>query len=641
MIWSERETIVFQFEELSHSDIDEIDLIEISKVRVVIPGYKYPVDIGSWCYTSRKKPNRATNSEKCTLIMVNLASFRKDREDFVRRYLRYLYSHLSIGKSPKSLQTAVWMFSRFVAWCDAEFPQALDHFKFINEAIYGYSEMLIKKSRSSKISVNTAAVLQVIAMNALNNMYDEKYGVLFEGVRRISKSHLATKVTEPPTEADAAKALLIYRNLFEQLTDFVLNFSKFPMQLKLENKSFWFFPNEIPFASCAVSKRGYLTRKTFVAYNLEEGRLNSELEIYQKLDATKNDRRRRSAKEIYSRALRKVEAANQDRFHHRRILAATLAQQSFIMLFAANSAMGAGQMSALPWEGDEYEVLNERQGFKTIKYRANGKLVTFLIATIFYGQFRIYLRLRKYLLDAYPNEVCNHLFFMISSEKIKEISMDMSHYFNSRIKRLFDYDIQIGTRQLRAFKSDWLLRNTDLITTAMVLQNTPETVLKHYTAGSESVAVEELTSYFDGFKKKLVISTSDASTPIGVGQCTSINSPAAIAENGSFEPDCIKPEGCFFCENYAVHSDSTDFKKIISYRYLLEQTKQLADSEQHFHRLFNPVLSKINNVIEAIKSSGNITEDQCSSIVRQVYEFEQLDIFWQRKLDFLIELDIL
>jgi hypothetical protein len=637
---TERETSTYSFDDLSHLSNDQFNLIDISKVRMIIPGYTFPVDLGSWCYTITKKPNRETNSETCALVLVDLDSYRKERQDFVRRYLWYLFDHLRIGKSPHSLQTAVWVFSRFVKWCDVELPNALDNCSLINVAITSYSEMLIKKIRMSIHSVNTAAVYQVVAINALKSMYDEKYGTLFEGVRRIRKSQEATNVTEPPSEKDATKAIEMYRNLFYQLSNFVINFSEFPMKLQLSDSDFWFFPNEIPFARHRLESEKS-KRKTFVAYNLIEGRLNSELEIYQKLYSTKDCQKHISAKKIYTRAFTKMQAANKDRYHHRRILAATLAQQSFIMLFAANTGMGVSQISAICWDGREYEALNERQGFKTIKQRANGKEVSFLITSSFYGVFRSYLRLRNYLLDAHPDQECNRLFFSISAGKIKEVPMDISNYFNVRLKRLFDFEIKLSSRQWRAYKSDWLIRNNDLMTTAMVLQNTPSTVINHYIAGSESVAVTELTSYFEAFNKKIIISAFEPSKSISVGQCVSNNSPIKIENSGEFEPDCQKPEGCLSCVNYAAHSDVIDLRKIISYKYILEQTRHLAESEQHFNDLFNPIFSRIHKIVEAIKLSGNISNEVYDSTVRQVYEFEQLDEFWRRKLDFLIEMELI
>jgi len=85
-----------------------------------------------------------------------------------------------------------------------------------------------------------------------------------------------------------------------------------------------------------------------------------------------------------------------------------------------------------------------------------------------------------------------------------------------------------------------------LTTTAMVLQNSETTVLKHYAEGSNKNADIELTNFFEKFKESTVIGEETPSSAISIGQCKSQGNPILNAEKIPFEPNCKKPEGCFF-----------------------------------------------------------------------------------------------
>ncbi|WP_322579819.1 hypothetical protein [Rhodoferax sp.] len=57
--------------------------------------------------------------------------------------------------------------------------------------------------------------------------------------------------------------------------------------------------------------------------------------------------------------------------------------------------------------------------------------------------------------------------------------------------------VPIASRQWRAAKSDWLIRNTDPATTAMVLQNSEATVLISYAAGSEVSHLDAMSDFLN------------------------------------------------------------------------------------------------------------------------------------------------
>ena len=58
MTWVERKTVTYRLKELPFDDEGKLSIMDLSIIRLHVPGYRYPVDIGSWCYTVRRKAVR-------------------------------------------------------------------------------------------------------------------------------------------------------------------------------------------------------------------------------------------------------------------------------------------------------------------------------------------------------------------------------------------------------------------------------------------------------------------------------------------------------------------------------------------------------------------------------------------------------
>jgi len=388
MCWTERETTVYNLEDLPFDDDGKLSLIDPSRIRVCIPGFVYPVDIGSWCFEKRKKLYFDTSTERCSIYLVEMNSFRKERIWLVTRFLDYIYSHLKSGKSRRSLLTCVGQFKMFVDWCDENYPEAFLSKNLIRDAVDNFSQNLLYRVKVEDISINTACAMQLVARSALEWMYEDTRGEIFDGVRRIKRSYAATKVTEPPADDKAAEALSLYVNIFEQVGKFVTKFEKYPAVLKLPQGDFWYFPSAIPFMSRSRQSRFKKDNKRYKAYNYEEGKVRSVEELVKIIKRGRKGSLTKAAKLIRKDALDNIDRANENRIHPRRVLLATLAQQSFMMMFSANTGMSLGQIAALSWKGEEFKIESEKQGFKTIKGRAHGVEVSFMISSSFVAPFK-------------------------------------------------------------------------------------------------------------------------------------------------------------------------------------------------------------------------------------------------------------
>jgi len=630
MIWNERKTVIYKVEQLPFEE-EKMLLISPELIRLIIPGYKNPVDIGSWCYSKRRIKVENKNSES-RINLVDESSFRSKRKDFLFRYLGYLRSHVKTGKSLYSLKTSFAQFKRFVDWCDDNYVEGLDSKDDFVVAVGLFTEYLIDLVRKSEVNVNTSAALQLVVMTAGRYMYSDQYGDLFRGVRRISRSLNAVNFTEVPSEENVKSALMIYSEIFNQLTDFVIGFQEFPKKIYIFDSYFWFFPSQLPFAGPSNVYEKTHGETKYKAYDYINGEVRS-------LESALNLFKYKSAAVLaIDRAKKRLDMANENKYDHHRLLAASMAYQAFIMLFSANTGMSLSQIRGLEWS-DDYTIDNDRQGFKTIKYRAGGREVEFFIESGFINFFKKALRLRDYLLKSCNLDFFDFLFFKVFDQKVYNVGMDFCTDFNSRLERCFGYANKVNTRMWRAHKSDWLLRNSDVITTSMILQNTPRTVLKHYSEGSEVKYKEEMGGFFGGLRERLIISKNSNSTSTAVGRCIGGGEPVSES-NALNKLDCRLAVSCFWCKNYRVHADSEDYIKLLSFRYVLTQSKSLSKNLDHFNKVVPPILDKIDSILMEVESLGRFSKENISELKKSVNDEEQLSDYWMYKIKIMDELEI-
>ena len=89
-------------------------------------------------------------------------------------------------------------------------------------------------------------------------------------------------------------------------------------------------------------------------------------------------------------------------------------------------------------------------------------------------------------------------------------------------------------------------------------------------------------------------------TNLAVGACASFGAPQPVEGNVPAIPDCRRAEGCLFCDKFRVHADERDTRKLLSCRYCIQQTSHLAASEEQFQRPFNPILERIQAILDEV-----------------------------------------
>ena len=195
------------------------------------------------------------------------------------------------------------------------------------------------------------------------------------------------------------------------------------------------------------------------AYNYAEGRILNLEELVNNSSFT-------DPYQVFTHARRKLKLANADSRHNQRLKLAMIAFNIFIMLFVAQTGMNWAQVISLAWS-ECYDTEVPQQNIRVIKWRAGNKVCHFELPTSFMPVFRKFLNLRKYLLADRP---CDWLFFRFIHSIKTGIPLPLKNGLNSiyiTLRRIDPELPKITPRQWRAAKSDWLIRNTDISTTAL------------------------------------------------------------------------------------------------------------------------------------------------------------------------------
>ena len=199
--------MTYRLKELPFDDEGKLSIMDPSIIRLHVPGFRYPVDIGSWCYTVRRKASKNVFSPRISVQEVQPSSFRIQRMDFVREFIEFLWQLQCMNKAPRTIQTIVSQFQQFIDVCNKRFVTALDSQECYANAVHQYTEHMIDDIRKGKVHMNSASARQQILITAGRAIYGDQYGDLFKSVRILRSSSAAVNTTEKPDDEIVRRSL--------------------------------------------------------------------------------------------------------------------------------------------------------------------------------------------------------------------------------------------------------------------------------------------------------------------------------------------------------------------------------------------------------------------------------------------------
>lgn len=608
--------------------------------QVVVRIGRATFDIGSFCFASRDFT--PIGGRKTAIRGVVPSSLLSHRPAEILNVIRYLSSLLTDkGLRHETVKTVFKYFGAYLNWADGNgyFGCLTDgpDLRRIIEAWFRECEEQFKKGAwvGAHAWANQSGI--AILLSNITTQSDLQKGLRFLKFR---SSHAGT---DPAPEGDFAIVLAINEALFTGLSELVLENRPYPYKLAMpklpgwQDNFLWLFPTHRWYLPPHLQgeERANLPSPLW-AFDFANGRV-----------ATFDEIRNHYQLPCFTRysidwAQGAIDKANADERNVYRRQAAITAHDSFLLLFMAHTGLNEAVIRELRWDS---EILPEakQQGFREIKWRAGGKLVSALVRTKFLPLLKRFLELRNYLL---MDADCDWLFVSVSktlrhpSQVIKGVLI--KHY--ERTARIYPEIPRIAGRKLRATMHEWYHRNVDPVLTARVTGHTQETIEKHYQAGTVGAHREEVTQFLDKvadraqvLKRILPVGEHIAGAIKGpLGECEKQKGPSPLVDDSPITPTCKEAEGCLFCKRHAVKADEEDVRKLASCAYVIEQTLYLPGAENHFRA----TLTLIDEYLVDIKDILG-SPDLVDGITADVYQNGNLDSYWAGKLALLDSIGVL
>lgn len=615
--------------------------------RVVLRYYpSHTIDAGALCYLRRRTDGRRIWGHG---RQVDLSSFSAARAERVRAWIEFASETVASGRQ-KAVTTDAFHrnFIAFMDWCDSKgHSDVLDGEAPARAAFRAYVEHLRRLVSQHQLGNNSAAAVHNRCRDVLADFLDIEF--LDRGVNLLTKKTIFDTPTPVPSDDAQGKVIAWCQSLFYGISKLVVEEKPYPFAIAVPeylhwpDNCLWLFPSEqwCNPPNSPARRKGGLNDHIALDYN------NGTIHTLDMLAAKCGPRcTRQQLSALRSHASCRIKAANRDFRSRTRVERGMLAVKAFMILFVAGTGMSAAQVVSLPWSPELDAALdnplNERQGFRSIKYRANNRVVHFEIGVQFMPHFRRYLELRRYLLAGHEFEL---LFFGFRGNRPSNLTVPLPQakevFTNTyKILRRFDATLpRVMPREWRAAKQDHAIRHHDPHTAARLMQHSVTTSLRKYSNGSEVTHQTEIGNFLSQVEKVVLAKGErlEHAETRSIGLCAAPSHPNPISSHAPVKPDCKGPEGCLFCDQYRVHADEVDTRKLLSCRYCVRKTSHLASSQEQFDQVFGVVLGRIGFILSEI---GRRDAPMVARIEQEVDVEGELDPYWTIKLETLMELDL-
>lgn len=604
-------------------------------------------DLGAFCYALRSDNKRPRQPRE-----VVLDSFLKQRPNQVLQLIKMLSGLITDGG--KRLATVVSYsdtLKMFIDYADGRgLHDCLAGGDATRKAYQAWAEDTHERYRLQEFSgsAHNARIKNVCTLlEALTGLHE-----LDRGIRKIMEPPKSIGGTEPLAPHDFAHGLALNQALFEGLCDLVLERRPFPYKLALptslgwEEHHLWLFPANL---WCLPPHRGGDEREKLIHsywnYDYAAGRLATVEDIWHRYASCGRgpSTQRGKAKKLIARAKSRLRSANINERDPKRLMLGMIAHNAFLFLFVCYT--GANESVAREIEtGGEIDESTLNQHFRSIKFRAQGKLVTLCAPAAFMPSLRRFMELRRYLLD---DKHFPYLFLTLGQQYKARPKKIARSVISNMYRQLLGIDPRLprmAPRKLRASVADWYQRHHGALVSSKVLQNSEETAQKRYDAGSATDHREELTLFLTAVsetaKRQRVIpiqAVDTNATPLDEGgRCNSFGHPEALTDQIPIKPNCRDSQGCLFCKHRVLVACEEDARKVASAAFVMEQ---VILGPQHEEAL-RPLIAKCDEDLENIASFGS-----CRAMVervrKDVFENSNLTPFFADKYQLFLELGVI
>ena len=560
-------------------------------------------------------------------LFVDKMSYAKTRESIIKYMIEELIiKKYYLGQKEATLYTSLGHLNLFINWLNDknDFLSSIEEAQKIFLEYTYYLKMSIKNNIFTQGSAHSYQYAALKMLQYLHNDTENRISTMTSLIKNIRD----TKI-EKSLNKDQKYHFNFYYKFFHGVSNFILNYEKYPLKLALVSNNIWVMPSPLTyidkntkiFPKCfnRISGEPYTIEEMVMLYNLRTGKANALLKYYQ----TNLNKHNTNFKSYY------------------RISLANTALKAYYLLFLSITGMNDSTATTILWD-DEFEAIKENQKFHNIKYRAGNKIVEFQIQSKLIKDFKKYLKLREYLLDG---QTSPYLFFS-SSQNTAQITFrnksgSFSSFINKEMRKNIDSQLpMLHSRQLRINKIYQTISKNGIIAASQLAQSSINTIISTYQGESFESASIQLSRYFKELNKH-IFKMNQQHIETTVGYCNSYNKPNSQISFASKPIDCKQQEGCLFCESYALHGDKSDFKKIYSLQYLILESKFITKDIQHFEAVYNPLLQRIDDIANEAVLLQRISKEDLAEIKNDIFIKQNLHPYWEYKLNSLISMGVL
>lgn len=579
--------------------------------------------VGSHCFIHRYRIRHSS------LYSCFAHNYCANRATAVEGWARALIDELKTGAiRPSTFMTRCRQFNQQLEWGHKNgYQDTLSSDQNYYEFYVAYSNYVYGLWASGKSSDTTASGKQIYAFSVIKLLFPDSRTHFKQALPRVYINTKAgpKKETKVAKDDEMAHALAISSEIFTGLTESLLNHENYPFQINLFGKLNWVVPHA-----------HFCHPRNFTP-------LEGAHEIWDYTTGKLFPNQPKAREKRYRTGVRLLESENEDPAiltQHRHRLA-KWAHDCFLLLFAANTAINEKQIIDLEWQSGTYEVVPAQQGFRTVKWRAGNKQQSFTIATQFVKKFEEYLELRKFITSNYPS---THLFLhmpVMREDRVRPLQKGCLFKLRTSMRLYIDKDFpEIGYRQLRLYKSNYLLKEYGIVVASQLLQSRTGTIAKAYSSAEDDVAIKEISAFYNLITKTIKAAFRKRQQSIPAGHCIKPGDAIPVVEIDPeiSEPDCSNFITCLFCNHFVVHATDNDLKKLLSLKYFLNEIRQQSTSIEEFNKLNGPTIAKIEAIITRISNLSPDLAERVSTIQASVFDHEELSEYWGNLLNQLVHL---
>ncbi|MGX9696673.1 hypothetical protein ACWYXK_06770 [Janthinobacterium lividum] len=601
------------------------------------------IDFGALCFLKRSSERRKNGQGR----KVALDSFNKTRASTINSLVnKFLQESATRRLSAATIEARGVVLIKYMDWCDSQGHLfALEGIDEGRAALKGFVAHLRHMSDTQQISNESAHTWQTNLLLTLE-LHFEILNISL-GTNLIVRGRGTTSQTEVPTQERLAKFLSFHETVFNGICELTLDGKPFPFAIEMpefvgyNDNMMWLFSNGSSWVTHPESSAG--NRVMGIDYN--NGRVMGIDEVAHLYSSTG------AARWYIKKNLASIAKANDDLRSPIRVRFACIANLTFIRIFETVTGANRADVARIEWTEELARQIAkpsaERQGFRTIKARANNRVVFYQIGVNYFPLLRKFLNLRAWLLNGATHE-CMFFHYIAPEEKSPPgpIRLARHHFMSLEVALSVIYPafkkIRIGPRKIRAAKQDDTIRKYDPATSAKIMQHSIPTALRHYSNGSSEVAREEMSNFLQEVHVVMVEGRhlDKIEEERATGGCISKNNPRSISADPAVQPDCKRSEGCLFCDKYRAHADVKDVRKLLSAKFVVEQTSALAGSVEEYDRVFGTIIMRIDHILLEICDADISMTNTVERISKEVAKGE-LDDYWSTKMEELLEAGIL